>query len=184
MNTNTQKEEAFKQLLKTLFAEKKRDRAPHKKWVAKEKLESDASVSQNIEIESYKNQLAKAKDALTKLVDDLKKVKEEIGILHAENKKAKALIGQLEQEKNQAEETQKEKARLEEILAVERVEKKLLKNTLKAKEQEWQEIERIKGERMQLVERLATCLSQMQKQGEIIKELQKVSKENEVKPGP
>lgn len=175
MKTNIDTEEAFKKLLKSLFAEKKRVKEEQKTPSVKEKIELKAhppSFSQQAEVESYKNQLTKAKSALNKLVEDLKQAREEIETLHAEHKKAKALIGQLEEEKEQTKDLQGEVVRLEEGLAIERAEKKQLKHTLKAKEQEWQEMGRMKGERMHLVERLAECLSQMQRQTEIIKDLQ------------
>lgn len=195
MNTNTYTEEEFKKLLKGLFAEKKRvkelqkqleNRDVQKKFESKLTDIHQASLTQEIEIETYKNQLEKVKPALKKLVEDLRQAREEIDKLHAENLEAKALICTLEEEKgllaqstNEFKTTQQEWSRLQVILENERQEKKALeeeKNQLKkvlaSKQDDLQEAGRIEAERTRLVERLADCLSQMQRQTEIIKELQ------------
>lgn len=168
----------------------------HKRSLSEEypKLK-EAFEEKELEAEMYRGQLEKVKPALKKLVDDLKQARGEIerlksespladtlelNRLHQLNEEAKETIRSLEEEKTKWFQKEEELIRIEDALETERNERGRIEKILEGKEEEvlrlqaneQKEIERFEGERTRLVERLADCLSQIQRQTETLKELQ------------
>jgi len=186
-------EEEFKQVLKNLFAEKKRvkelekqleEKSVQKKFQTKltdihklslteeyAKLKA-AYYEKEKESEHYKSQFEKVRPALKKLVDDLKEAHSTIT----------SLKEQLECVALECAALQKSRIPLEEELKVTRQRVNLLEGQKEVFDQKVQELERTKmeeknerhrleSERGGLVEKLADAFSQMQRQSEMIKDL-------------
>lgn len=194
MTPNTYTEEEFKQVLKNLFAEKKRvkelqkqleERGIQKKFQAKladihkfslaeeyAKLKS-AYADREQESAHYKKQFEKVRPALRRLVDELKAAQREIERFKTQEAPKDEFKELLEKATVKIRELEQEKLKVsQEAEAALQAERKHTLLLEEEKEELRKKTELLEVERMHLVDRLAESVGQLQRQTERIEELQ------------